>query len=982
MTHIFISHTRSDRDWAEWIALTLKEVGYSVEIQSWSSPAGTDWVDWMNRAVPESDTLVAVLSDQYMDSPYAMVELYMAFTDDPTAQKRKIIPVRVRECEPRGLLARLSYADLVGVSEKVARDRLFDALQPDTHTTLRPLFPNSNKFPASSPSDAEARGSSPPRVGVYFSESWPVTDPFLVGRESEMRLLDRWWRTPSVHVVSLVAWGGAGKTALLNRWWIRLMQRANWRGAERVFAWSFYNQGAEEGQQSSADQFIGEALRWFGDVATAESSLTPWAKGVRLAEFVSAQRTLLLLDGLEPLQEPTGGAVWRQGSIKDAALRGLLLTLAKGNSGLCVLTTRLRVNDLRLFEDTSVRSLDLERLADEDGAHYLEHLGVAGPRKQIVQAAKEFGGHPLALTLLGKYLVLVHSGDIRQRAADLPLISTAAGASHAKRVMQCYERWFKDQPELDVLYMLSLFDRPAEPDAIRVFRNGPVIRGLTGRLKRLSLVEWVSALDNLASVRLLSAGGGDTALDTHPLVREHFGERLRAENVTAWRAAHSRLFKYFSSPPRAKDAPETLKDLEPLYRAVAHGCKAGQYRKALKLYAERILRGSQYYSWKKYGNFGMELDALSKFFDRVWDVPTKNLVPKDRGYVLNEAGFHRMALGRMREALGPARAAFTLFNAQKDYDNVAVSCSNLSKLYSDLGELEESHTIAGGCVALVKDKSGWYPLVGLMVAHAAALHQLGSLNEAHELFAEAENIHSLNSPEYPFLYAFRGFRYCELLLERGDAEAVRLRASQTLFAVESRALMKLPSYSIGLSHLLMGEALLFLYGDGRDECVRAEQHVESAVELLRQASQQRHIACALLVRTRLHLMSGRLEGAQQDLEEVLELTSRSDMRRLECDTHLEYCRLLLATAEGCNATVEDLTRARWHLERARQMAEEMRYRRRDCDLALISARLHFCAGRTDAAQAELRRAEGLLEELGRHRNETEVCELHSRFGGT
>lgn len=267
-----------------------------------------------------------------------------------------------------------------------------------------------------------------------------------------------------------------------------------------------------------------------------------------------------------------------------------------------------------------------------------------------------------------------------------------------------------------------------------------------------------------------------------------------------------------------------------------------------------------------------------------------------------------------------------------------------------------------------------------MVAHATALHQLGDMDEAHEIFAEAENIHSLKSSEYPFLYAFRGFRYCELLLERGDVEGVRLRASQTLSAVKKRATLKLPSYSVGLSHLSMGEALLLLCREGRDERVRAEQHVESAVELLRQASQQRHIACALLARTRLHLMSGRLEGARQDLEEVLELISRSDMRRLECDTHLEYCRMLLTAAFG-GGTAEDLMRARRHLERARQMIEEMRYRRRDYDLSLVSARLHLCAGRVGNARAELRRAEGLLEELGRHRNEAEVRDLHRQLDG-
>jgi len=56
-----------------------------------------------------------------------------------------------------------------------------------------------------------------------------------------------------------VAWGGVGKTSLVNRW-LNHMENDNYRGAKRVYAWSFYSQGAEEGKQASADEFLQETL--------------------------------------------------------------------------------------------------------------------------------------------------------------------------------------------------------------------------------------------------------------------------------------------------------------------------------------------------------------------------------------------------------------------------------------------------------------------------------------------------------------------------------------------------------------------------------------------------------------------------------------------------------------------------------------------------------------------------------------------------
>ncbi len=80
-------------------------------------------------------------------------------------------------------------------------------------------------------------------------------------------------------MVSLVAWGGVGKSTLVNKW-LEHMAADNYRGARRVFAWSFYSQGTNQ-PATSADLFIAEALKWFGDADPAQGS--PWDKGGRLA---------------------------------------------------------------------------------------------------------------------------------------------------------------------------------------------------------------------------------------------------------------------------------------------------------------------------------------------------------------------------------------------------------------------------------------------------------------------------------------------------------------------------------------------------------------------------------------------------------------------------------------------------------------------------------------------------------------------------
>jgi serine/threonine protein kinase len=130
----------------------------------------------------------------------------------------------------------------------------------------------------------------------------PVTGSEIFGREEDVGFLDDAWANQQVNVVTIVAWGGVGKSTLVNHW-LRRMAAEHYRSAQLVFGWSFYRQGTS-GDTSSADEFIDAALAWFGDPDPRLG--TAWEKGERLAKLVAHRRTLLLLDGLEPLQNPPG----------------------------------------------------------------------------------------------------------------------------------------------------------------------------------------------------------------------------------------------------------------------------------------------------------------------------------------------------------------------------------------------------------------------------------------------------------------------------------------------------------------------------------------------------------------------------------------------------------------------------------------------------------------------------------------------------
>jgi len=199
--------------------------------------------------------------------------------------------------------------------------------------------------------------------------------------------------------------------------------------------------------------------------------------------------------------------------------------------------------------------------------------------------------------------------------------------------------------------MLGLFDRPADEKTVEALLKPPAIPGLTESLTDLNPTEWRTTLARLRRARLLAGEDPHNPgqLDTHPLVREFFGEQLRNQRTETWKECNRRLYHYYQR--LAPSLPETFRDREPLFLAVVCGCDAALFREALHgVYIPRIQRGDSSFCSNFLGARGALLLVLAHFFENGrWGsllkpaVEGQSLNSEDQLFVLMQAASYLTA---------------------------------------------------------------------------------------------------------------------------------------------------------------------------------------------------------------------------------------------------------------------------------------------------------------------------------------------------
>jgi len=458
MKKIFISYSHMDEEWKDKLRPHLKVLEQLGEIVIWDDRkigAGAEWYDEIKDEMKDADAAVCLISHNYLASDFVNKEEIPYLLERRENEGMALIPILIHPC----LWKAVPWLKALQMYPRDGKSVSVDFPGDQANTIFTDVAAEIHKHVTKKVTRTAVPKPKLKRFDKIDIDRLPVTGQELFGRKKELQLLDKAWESGDTNVVSLVAWGGVGKSTLINKW-LEYMDKDNYRSAKKVFAWSFYSQGTNE-RVTSADQFINETLEWFGDDEPAKGSA--WDKGERLAKLIREEKTLLVLDGLEPLQSTHD---FEEGKIKDPALSILVTRLAKENPGLCVITTRENVGEIEKHEATT-RQIDLEQISPQAGCALLRVGGVKGTDAELEAATKSFGNQALAINLLATYLrdIPGHHISNAKQIKDLKNVPVKKG-KHPRRVIAAFAERFGNGPEQQLLNILGLFDRPAPLDSV------------------------------------------------------------------------------------------------------------------------------------------------------------------------------------------------------------------------------------------------------------------------------------------------------------------------------------------------------------------------------------------------------------------------------------------------------------------------------------------------------------------------------------
>ena len=750
----------------------------------------------------------------------------------------------------------------------------------------------------SEPIPADRLPPVPP--GPFKLSGLPQVDAELRGRERELGILDQCWDTAQPYVIGLIGEGGQGKTILVHNW-LKQFRRDQLRGATCVYVHSFYRHGTNEG--GNADEFLEATLRFLDDRSPSEG--TPADKAARLAKHLRAYRTLLILDGVEPLQ----GSQENAARLNDLGLKVLLQELVCGFNGLCVVTSRRPLADLTTSDEGSYLAEAIVPVTNEAGAEIIVGAGVT-PSAEVARAAQDFGVHGLSIQLLGRFIAQFLGGDASRRQ-EVPELATDRGT--LEEVLAAFDSRLPAEQRC-MLRLVGLFDRPAKLQVIRCFWEAPPVVGVTEPIEGFTKERWFRLAEQLRDLGLLwpRDEAEFDAIDAHPRVRAFFGERLREENEAAWRDCHRHIYQRLTAT--TEHQPDTLAGLQPLYQAVTHGCLAGLHEQAcVDVYRDRILRGETsggFYSFTSLGATGSDLAALSCFFVAPWHTLVPGFLPSTRAFVFGDTASHLRAMGRLTEARDAFVRSLKEYTQEASWEGAAWAANNVSESMLLLGNLVGAVCYGKKAVPLADKSGSTFQRMACRCKLAEALHQAGRNDEARLRFGDADTIEKLAKNGGPGLRSWWSFRHCDLLLSKAERAAwqIMLRSgsggksgalARTCSDMAKRATKMLGAgrghgipLEIGLHHLTLARTRLYaelLLGASTGGSRLFE--IDSALTQLRGAAQMHWLPRGLLTRGWVRFLSGDEQGCRADLNEAWEVAERGPMPLYMADILLTRARL-------------------------------------------------------------------------------------------
>lgn len=785
-------------------------------------------------------------------------------------------------------------------------------------------------------------------------ENLPQPSTRVIGRIDELQVIDRGFNDKQTNIISIIGNSGVGKSALVYEWLDRLKPR--YGDAKCVFTWSFQNQCNRNAYAESSDRFFDRVLAFFGYQETTPLSIE--AKAQQLVTYLRQIPSILVLDGLEPLQHMKDSPHSQIGQLADTGLKILLHKLQQqplGKNSIVLLTSRVPLTNAEATLQYC-HYFNLSPLSVGDGAIFLESLGGKGLPRHLTSLSRQCRGYPLALLLLANLLKTFHSSDCTKGEKLLENIDTEINP--ALTMLHFYEAaWSEDSPERLLLQLLGLLDRR--------MRNGEKLE-LEVKLNAVQVLRHLPDEDNFRVAQYLRSLGllcqeithqEQERYDTHPLIRQYFSQQLRQRHPESWQQAHRILFQYFQGVP-TQEYPDTLQALMPLYEAVQHGCMAGEYTLALQLFRHRIWREDVAYTARELGALGQDLATLSHFFIEHWKTPAPSLNIEDKLWLCSTVSFYLIALERLSEAYDTLQVAIQCYQTQKRWNDAAIYTRKLARLYLAEGDMNKALALAQQAADMENCEPAQQHLN--QACMAMMLHQCGRLNEAVAIFKKLPPLSGIYVAKQVNLNLAcnHDVNAQEALLRRLQSEQQRVFSNVLDQAFQRLALAKL------------------LFSLQRYE--EAHPAFEQAIETVRKLNTTIDLPEFLLAYSNFHRQQGNFEHSLQLVDEVLEITERCFMPLYQIEACILKANVLLdkkyrkqhtkrgSLPASLNFSQQDhsVQAALAAYQAAEKISAEQAYNLAAAPLSLLRARLAYHQNHFQEVHPALKIAHHSILELG------------------
>lgn len=411
-----------------------------------------------------------------------------------------------------------------------------------------------------------------------------------------------WWRVGHGGVCALVGIGGAGKTAIADRF-VRSLSGVlpapdvavdDSLGPPRgLFVFSFYD-------APNPDAFFAELAAWLRHEPLDENAPAPSYAQTRML-LEEERGVLLVLDGLEKVQDAAerGGYF---GRLLDGRLRDLVLRAAGGwlPGARLLITSRFQLFDPLAEGSPWFVQIPVEELTLEASVALLRERGVRGPRHRLEALARGQGCHALSVDLLGGYVARFCGGDPARLTPDAAAPAPDAGVDPRLAALREQERRFArlaeryaealgtdDPAALALLQRACLFRLGADAGTLASIFTGEGKEKVAGPdLARLDRAGLEAKLALLTEMKLLERGD-EGRYSVHPAVRDGFLDNLEEEtSLRSHEAARQGLEVSLGDAPGTNPSDSTILDL--LEEIVHHTLAAGHVDEAWGVYRNRI----------------------------------------------------------------------------------------------------------------------------------------------------------------------------------------------------------------------------------------------------------------------------------------------------------------------------------------------------------------------------------------------------------